>query len=97
MAEPSGRLRFMSDPELCRLHDQMQAEDWKVVVFALETGLRLSEQFKARWDCIDMEHGILTVPLSKSGRTRHVVLSEAALSIVRSLSSWVHSQSLFVS
>ena len=46
-------------------------------------GLRLSEQFRARWDCVDLEQGILTVPLSKSGRTRHVLLSDAAVSIVR--------------
>jgi len=44
-----------------------------------------------------MERGILTVPLSKSGRTRHVILSEAALSILRGLSSWMHSPYLFPS
>ena len=77
--EPVGRLRFLSEAEIARLRENMASEHWPSVAFALETGLRLTEQFKARWDCVDFERGILTIPLSKSGRTRHVVLSEAAL------------------
>jgi len=45
------------------------SDDWTIVAFALETGPRLSEQseqFNARWDCVDTEVGVLTVPLSKS-------------------------------
>ena len=34
-----------------------------------------------------MEQQILTIPLSKSGKTRHVLLSEAALSILKNLST----------
>ena len=95
--EPSGRLRFLSDIEIAELKKKLTHEEWLIVAFALETGLRLTEQFKARWDCVDLERGILTVPLSKSGRTRHVLLSDAAVSIVRSLSSSLHSQYLFPS
>ena len=46
---------------------------------------------------MDLERGILTIPLSKSGRTRHVVLSEAAKSILQGLSSWMHSVYVFPS
>jgi integrase len=95
--EPAGRLRFLSDAEIARLKEVMAPTDWFLVAFALETGLRLSEQFHARWDCVDLERGVLTVPLSKSGRTRHVILSEAALTILRGLSSWMHSPYLFPS
>lgn len=66
--EPQGRLRFLSDGEITRLRETMTSEHWPLVAFALETGLRLNEQFKARWDCVDTERGILTIPLSKSGR-----------------------------
>jgi integrase len=68
-----------------------------MVAFSLETGLRLSEQFHARWDCLNTEQGILTIPMSKSGKTRHVILSESALAIVAGLSSWPHSPFLFPS
>jgi integrase len=95
--EPVGRLRFLSHGEIKRLQEKMAPEHWPLVAFALETGLRLNEQFKARWDCVDLERGILTIPLSKSGRTRHVILSEAAKAILRGLSSWMHSAYVFPS
>ena len=95
--EPQGRLRFLSDGEISRLHETMAPEDWPVVAFALETGLRQSEQFQARWEWVDLERGIFTVPHSKSGRTRHVPLSEGAMTILRSLSSWLTSPYLFPS
>ncbi len=95
--EPTGRLRFLSEAEISRHREVMAPEHWSIVAFALETGLRLTEQFNARWDCADLERGILTIPLSKSGRTRHVVLSEQALVILRGLSSWLHSPYLFAS
>ena len=95
--EPVGRLRFLTDAEITCLREQLSPEHWSAVAFSLETGLRLSEQFHARWDCVNMEHGILTIPLSKSGKTRHVILSEAAQSILRSLSTWTYSPYLFPS
>jgi len=53
--EPVGRLRFLSDGEITRLRETMSPEHWPLVAFALETGLRLNEQFTARWDCVDLE------------------------------------------
>ena len=93
--EAAGRLRFLSDVEISRLKASMTPDLWMPVEFALETGLRLSEQFQARWDCVDLERGILTVPLSKSGRTRHVTLSHGAVNLLRELSSWMHSPYIF--
>ncbi len=95
--EPNGRLRFLSESEIAHLRKLLTPEQWFYVAFALETGLRLTEQFTARWDCVDFERGILTIPLSKSGRTRHVVLSQAAVAILRGLSSWMHSPYVFPS
>ena len=95
--EPVGRLRFLADTEITCLREQLSPEHWSAVAFSLETGLRLSEQFHARWDCVNMEQGILTIPLSKSGKTRHVILSEAAQSILRNLSTWTYSPYLFPS
>ncbi len=95
--EATGRIRFLSEAEISRLREVLTTGEWPIVALALETGLRLSEQFHARWECVDLEQGVLTVPLSKSGRTRHVILSEAALAILRGLSSWMHSPNLFPS
>ena len=95
--EPTGRLRFLTDAEIALLREELPPEHWSLVAFSLETGLRLSEQFHARWDCINMEQGILTIPLSKSGKTRHVILSEAALTILKNLSTRSYSPYLFPS
>ena len=45
--ETNGRLRFLSEAEITRLREKLSPEHWPVVAFALETGLRLSEQFHA--------------------------------------------------
>ena len=41
------------------------------------------------------EHAVHTIPLSKAGKTRHVILTDAALGIVKGLTSWMHSPCLF--
>ena len=97
LAVKDGRLRFLSDGEITRLREIMTSEDWSIVQFALETGLRQSEQFKARWEWVNLEQGVLTIPHSKSGRTRHVPLSEGALNILKSSRSWIDSPFLFPS
>jgi len=70
-------------------------QNWKTVVFAIETCLRREEQFKLRWDQVDLEAGQLTIPLPKGGQTRHVPLSETAKAILRSLDSFTHSPWVF--
>ena len=47
------------------------------------TGARKSEVLEAQWAHVDLERALLTVPRSKSGRRRHVVLSSAAVAILR--------------
>ena len=83
--EPKGRLRFLSEGEEMRLREVMDKSDWNLVAFALQTGLRQSEQFNLRWENVDMERRVITIPLSKSGRPRYVPLSDEALAILRDL------------
>jgi integrase len=54
-------------------------------------------QFRLRWDQIDMEAGILTIPLPKGGKTRPVPLSDGAQAILRSLDSFTRSPWVFPS
>ncbi len=92
-----NRTRFLSEDELRRLHGVMKSEDWNLVALAIESGLRQSEMFGLRWDCVDIENGVLTIPLSKSGKTRHVPMSQEARRIVRSFDSFLHSPFVFPS
>lgn len=89
-----NRTRFLNEDELTRLKNVMASKDWHLVAFAIETGLRQGEQFSLRWDCVGLENGVLALPLPKSGKTRHVPLSEGAKGIFRSLDSFL--SSLFV-
>lgn len=91
------RTRFLSEAELARLEQLMTPAHWKVVAFAVETGLRREEQFRLRWDQVDMETGIVTIPLPKGGKTRHVPLSDGAQAILRSLDSFLGSPWVFPS
>ncbi|HEX7094136.1 MAG TPA: site-specific integrase [Nitrospiraceae bacterium] len=85
----------MRDEELIRLRNVLPL--WAWVCFAIESGLRLSEQFGLRWDCVNLENGVLTVPLSKSGKTRPVPASEEARMILRSFDSFATSPFVFPS
>jgi len=60
---PEAKLtRFLIDAELTRLQGVMPPQDWLVVVFSVETGLRRADQFKLRWDQVCLESSTLTVP-----------------------------------
>ena len=83
--------------KLTRLHGVTAPEDWKLVALAVESGLREEEQFSCRWDQIDLENGVLTLPLPKGGHTRHVPLSEGAKAILRSFESFTTSPYVFPS
>ena len=89
------RTRWLAGDELERLRNVMQHSEWKLVAFAIETGLRRGEQFRLRWDQVDLENGVLTLPLPKGGKTRHVPLSEEAKTILRSFDSFLRSAWVF--
>jgi integrase len=89
------RTRYLTDNELSSLERLVKPDHWKLVAFAIETGLRREEQFTLRWEHVDLESEIVTIPLPKGGRTRHVPLSDGALDILRSSGSLLTSPWVF--
>ena len=89
------RVRFFTDEELRSLHGLIDPENWKVVAFALETGLRRAEQFQLRWEHISFDSHMLTIPLPKGGKTRHVPLSHEAVKTLRTLDTFLKSPWVF--
>ena len=84
-AEEARRLLRALDEEKI----QQSAQAVKLLLF---TGARKSEILAARWKNVDMVRRILTVPLSKSGKKRHIPLSDAALQVLESIprsSEWL--------
>lgn len=74
------------------LPNRMSALAIKLLLY---TGARKSEILSARWEYVDLERRILTVPLSKSGKVRHIPLSDEATSILQRLSHKRQSPWLF--
>lgn len=81
--------RYLSGAELARLLKALDVEPNRAVaslcLLLLLTGARRSEIANARWEHIDLQRGVLTVPVAKSGRARHVVLSRQAIDCIRAL------------
>ena len=78
--------RFLSQEEagsllgaVTRSQNKMLAP---VIAFLLLTGCRKREVLDARWEHIDLDRGQLTIPLSKSGKPRHVALSSGAVAVL---------------
>lgn len=85
-----ARERFLTSEEAGALLRELDKRGEQPAALAvkllLHTGARKNEILGARWEDVDMERRILTVPLSKSGKTRHIPLSDEALKVLRRLS-----------
>lgn len=93
--------RFLTREEAIRLKARLEQENTpaaRVLLLLLLTGARKSEILKARWENVDLEKQILTVPLSKSGKARYISLSSQACEILckmRTMPGHLGSQWLF--
>lgn len=88
----NARERYLTTEETIRLHTELEKSNNPqlkyIVALALLTGARKRELLDALWKDIDMARRIWTVPLSKSGKTRYIPLSDAALSVLSQLPRW---------
>jgi integrase len=83
------RERFLSAEEAQRLLSALDGDENQVAAKAIRllllTGGRRNEITRAKWDYIDWERKTLLVPIAKSGRSRVISLSGAALQLLRSI------------
>lgn len=83
LPEPSGRTRYLSDDEESALLRALPADaDRDRVTVLLHTGLRKSEFLGLRWRDLDLKAGVLTIPRSKNGETRHVPMTSTVRAIL---------------
>ena len=86
---PTGdyRQRFLAPDEIARLLrecDRINHPYLSLFIrFLLLTGARKGEARKARWRDMDLELGVWRVPVSKNGRSRRIMLSAAAIDVLR--------------
>lgn len=80
------RQTFLADTQIHSILDSCRLENHPYldlfVHLLILTGARSSEARLARWRDIDLQKMIWTVPLSKSGRSRRIVLSSATLQVL---------------
>ncbi|NDJ52480.1 MAG: tyrosine-type recombinase/integrase [Chloroflexi bacterium] len=84
-----ARERYLTPQEIQRLFSELERNPNKqvgqVIQLLLYTGARKREVLDARWEFVDFERRLLTVPLSKSGKPRHIPLSDAAIKLLKNL------------
>lgn len=85
----NARDRFLSPEEAKRLHGAVAKSANRqlnpIVGLLLLTGARVSELLRAEWRDVDLERRAWFIPTSKTGKPRHVPLSQAAIDIIEKL------------
>lgn len=83
------RERFLSPSEVDRLlvacRASFNSQLCSIVHLLLLTGARVSELLNAEWSHVDIERKAWLIPMSKTGKHRHVPLSQAALDVIDKL------------
>lgn len=78
--------RFLSEEEIERLFEACQKSThpflYLFIRLLILTGARKGEALKMRWCDVDFDKRVWTVPKSKNGRSRRIILSEAAIEVL---------------
>jgi integrase len=86
LQKASGRVRYLTDEEEAELLKKLPTEsDRDRLRVLVQTGLRKSEFLGLRWRDVDFKAGVLTIPRSKNGETRHVPMTSEVRAIVTHL------------
>jgi len=85
--EPDQRLRRLSRDELKQLISTECNNPYTkpMILFALETAMRLGELLSLKWSRVDLDRGFAELQKTKNGHGRMVPLTAAALSVLSNL------------
>jgi integrase len=75
-AADAPTIRYLTDEETLRLVNACPPDFRLIVAAALLTGMRYGEIAAMRAGDFDPQNGLVTVPRSKSGKARHIVLTD---------------------
>jgi len=83
--EPPGRVRYLTRKEFDKLCEVSSEAHRRMIVFAVETGLRFEEQFGLTWDRVDLVRKEIHVVKTKNGTARTVPLEPDAIAVLKAL------------
>lgn len=92
-AENNARVRYLLDTEETALRSAMQGRydcHLPALDIALNTGMRLSEQFSLTWDSVDLKRKVIELDETKNGSSRHIPINSACEAAFRSLAKTEH-------
>ncbi|MCB2051766.1 MAG: site-specific integrase, partial [Novosphingobium sp.] len=88
----NARERYLTPKEAARLMEAVEASAntqlKHIVKLLLLTGARKSELLQAQWKHVNLERKSWHIPDSKTGKARHVPLSQAAIDVIKALPTW---------
>ncbi|WP_201066605.1 tyrosine-type recombinase/integrase [Thiorhodovibrio litoralis] len=94
LIENNQRERFLSAEEVRRLFAALAESESLMLGFIVRmlvfTGARKNEVLQARWEEFDLARRVWRIPLPKSGKARHVPLSDAALQVLSEVPRYAH-------
>jgi hypothetical protein len=77
--ENHRRVRYLTDNEEERLLKVLPKIYHPLVLLALHTGMRKTEQLSLRWEDVDLKQRVITVRDSKTGRSRHIPTNQVVV------------------
>ena len=84
--ENNQRERYLSEEEAKRLFTSLEKSDSAhlkyIITMLLLTGARKNEVLQAQWKDFDLQQRIWTIKFNKSGKVRHVPLSDGMLQLL---------------
>jgi integrase len=83
--ESKGKTRFLSLEEEGKLLEAMGPTHGPWARLAILTGMRQTEQFSLKWADVNLERGLITLPVTKAGDVQYVPLNDEAKQILEGL------------
>ena len=93
--EENKRDRYLSADEETRLFKAIPKEYHPLVIVALNTGLRKTEQLSLTWNDIDFQQELIRVKKSKSGKPRYVPMRPVIIETLKTLPRMINNGYVF--
>lgn len=90
--EPEGRVRFLTKDEYTRLLKAASDDMRRVIIVAVNTGMRMGEILGLTWDDVDFERSEIHIPRTKTDDPRVIPMPEVVAAQIRAQSRGIYRQ-----